>query len=180
MNRTELSAINVADLSLASVNNLDYGRQKIERIIRKYVAKSGEHSPLWDLPDEISKDIGEISVWIMYMAPRIGYLEGLVSVAEEQKKLARAKASLAAQGIDEHTKKAKTAAICEHEGRVAIEAEIETFAKITAASASFKAFHFQVNRFIETLTNRLKTLRIERINNGETNEQADIYIRHQK
>jgi len=170
MRPDELSQLNVADIDIVSVNNLDYGRQRIEHVIGKYISDEGEHSPFWDLPDEISKDIGIIAVWIMFMAPRIGYLEGLANVAEEEKKLAKAKATLEARGIDPNTNKPKTAAVCEDEGRVNSEDTIRLYARTVAAAASYKAFHFQANRFIETLTNRLKTLRVERINNGETNE----------
>ena len=165
MTTINLNEIRSANIDPESINNMEIVKQKILDIIDKYLPEEDRSirtdTRAWDIPNQISIDIGEISAYMSNLAPIIGFIEGLVTVAEEEKKIAMAEAMMNAKGMDPETNKPKTDTTCKNEARITCSSQIDNLSRVAALSTTYRAFQFQINRLIDTLHNRLKIIALE-------------------
>ncbi len=144
----ELANMNMGIYSIEELKKLKYYKDKIDKVINKYVPGSDESLPQsYELPEEISTDIIIVSTYLASMSPMIGSLKGLMVKMEEDKKVCISSSFV---NSNEGTVTSK-----EHEARVKAKEIISAYSQVTIASEAYKNYQYVVGNWVKTMEQRI-------------------------
>lgn len=158
MKHENVKKIEFSQYDEENIKNLKKTKNMILARIRKYIPEGDGDARIWDMQEEIEKDIQFISAYLFYISPLIGYLEGMADYAEEHKKLAMAEirneiTKEINSGAPKMTKEDKDA-----RSRENAKEEIKLMIEIKSMGMEYKRFHFQANEWMRNAQQRVKSL----------------------
>ena len=163
MNYDDIKEIEFSQYNAAHFIKLKKAKNVILKTIKKYMPEDGQDTAIvWDQQEEIEKDVQFVSAYLFYMAPVIGYLEGLANNSEEHKKIHMARIRKDIIEKESELKKKTTKEDKDAISRTGSEESIEVMIQLTSMGMEYRRFLYQANEWIKTARFRVMTLNKER------------------